>query len=76
MIVLLQFVPTLAISESKAARFAAVLLYILAGVVTALVVSLVLRRGSDMSRLGMIVSGAALIVMPLLGWLKRKRRAV
>jgi divalent metal cation (Fe/Co/Zn/Cd) transporter len=72
-VVLAQWVPGLRLSERAATRTAAVLLFTLAGVVTALAVgSLLLHRKPETSRAGIAITAAALIVMPLLAWLKRR----
>jgi divalent metal cation (Fe/Co/Zn/Cd) transporter len=72
-VVLAQFVPQIRLPERTAARAAAVLLFALAAVVGVLaVVSLVLRIRPETSRLGMAITLAALIVMPILAALKRR----
>jgi divalent metal cation (Fe/Co/Zn/Cd) transporter len=72
-LVLLQFSSTKIVSEEKAARIAGALLFILGAIVafTALF-SLVTRLRPETSHLGMLVTIAALIVMPILAILKRK----
>jgi divalent metal cation (Fe/Co/Zn/Cd) transporter len=69
-VVLLQWVPGVSISERKATRAAALLLFVLALVVagTALA-SLALR---ETSRAGIGITVAALLAMPVLAWLKRR----
>lgn len=68
-VVLSQF----SISERKAARAAGTLLFALAAIVCATAVgSMALRMRPDTSRLGMGVTVAALIVMPVLAKLKRR----
>lgn len=72
-VVLLQFTPTFAISEHKAARASGVLLFLLAFVVTGMaVVTLALRIHPEVSRAGIAITIAALIVMPTLAKLKRR----
>lgn len=72
-VVLLQFLPRVSISERNAGRAAAVLLFVLAFVVSVIAIaSLVLRQRPAASCLGIGVTLAALIVMPILAWLKRK----
>jgi len=72
-VVLAQFVPQVRLPERTAARAAAVLLFTLAGIVGVLaVVSLVLGIRPETSRLGMGITLAALIVMPILATLKRR----
>jgi divalent metal cation (Fe/Co/Zn/Cd) transporter len=60
-------------SPERASRWAAVLLFILAGVV-ALTSGIALVRGvqAESSTLGMVITVAALIVMPVLAWAKRR----
>ena len=72
-VVLLQWVPKLAISERRASRAAGVLLYALAGVVAAIAVaSFALRVRPETSRAGIAITVAALIAMPVLAALKRR----
>jgi divalent metal cation (Fe/Co/Zn/Cd) transporter len=73
-VVLLQFTPRFRISQPRAARFCGSLLYGLAGVVSAVALTgLFWRIEADRSRLGIAITGAALLLMPLLA---RKKRAV
>jgi divalent metal cation (Fe/Co/Zn/Cd) transporter len=69
-VVLLQFVPRVALKKEHATRVAAVLLYALAA---AVVVIALLAYGApkETSLLGMGITAAALVVMPVLAWLKR-----
>jgi len=72
-VVLMQFLPRAPISEKHAARAAGILLYVLAAVVcTIAILSLALRQRPETSRVGIGITIAALIAMPLLAWLKRK----
>jgi len=72
-VVLLQFAPAFAISEHKAARASGVLLFLLAFVVAGMaVVSLALRIHPEVSRAGIGITIAALIVMPMLAKFKRR----
>jgi hypothetical protein len=72
-VVLLQFVPGVSVSERSAARIAGVLLFVLALMVGVLAASsLVAGRRPETSRIGMGITLAALIVMPILATLKRK----
>ena len=72
-VVLLQFAPTFAISEYKAARASGILLFLLAFAVAGISgVTLVLRIRPEISRAGMGITVAALIVMPILAKLKRR----
>lgn len=72
-VVLLQFLPHASISERRAARAAGALLFALALVVGVVAAgSLALRLRPETSRLGIGVTLAALIVMPVLAHLKRR----
>ena len=72
-LVLLQFSSLKIISEEQAARIAGALLFVLAVIVacTALL-SVLLHLRPETSQLGMLVTIAALIVMPILATLKRR----
>lgn len=72
-VVLLAFFPRMRISPERASLWAAVLLFVLTGVV-ALTSVMALVRGvrAETSGLGMAITAAALIVMPVLAWAKRK----
>jgi len=72
-VVLLQWTPAFSISERKAHRAAAVLLFALAVIVTATaILSLAFRLHPETSRIGMAITIAALIAMPILAALKRR----
>lgn len=72
-VVLLQFLPWVRLSERNSARWAGVLLFVLAGVVGVLAVAaLVLGIRPETSRMGIGITGAALVVMPVLATLKRR----
>lgn len=72
-VVLLQFVPGLSLSERKASRVAAILLFVLAvAVATTAGASLVPGRRPEASRIGIAVTVAALVAMPVLAALKRR----
>jgi divalent metal cation (Fe/Co/Zn/Cd) transporter len=72
-VVLLQWVPSLSISERKAGRVAGALLFALAFVVAAIAVaSLALRLRPATSYAGIAITVAALIAMPFLAFLKRR----
>jgi divalent metal cation (Fe/Co/Zn/Cd) transporter len=72
-VVLLQFVPAVRISERKAGRAAAILLYVLAAAVVAIaLVSLVRGFRPEPSLSGIGITIAALIAMPVLATLKRR----
>ncbi len=72
-VVLLQYVPRFTLSEARAARLAGFLLFILAGVVTFTSVFALWRKAQpETSWMGIGVTTAALIVMPVLSHAKRK----
>jgi len=72
-VVLLQWTPKLAISERKAHRAAAVLLFVLAFVAGLIAFgSLVFHFQPEASRAGIGITIAALIAMPVLATLKRR----
>lgn len=71
-VVLLQFVPRIALDKSLAERAAAILLYLLAGTVVC-IGFLHWNAPKETSYLGIAVTVAALIVMPVLAWLKRRQ---
>jgi divalent metal cation (Fe/Co/Zn/Cd) transporter len=71
-IVVLQFTPTLRIQADKASRLAGMLLFLLAGIVVLTsVVSLALHIQPDRSWMGIGITLAALIVMPILSAAKQ-----
>lgn len=72
-VVLLAIVPSFPLSKHHAARLAGILLFVLAGVV-ALMTILSLLHGvkAETSCSGIAMTLAALVVMPLLAWAKRK----
>jgi divalent metal cation (Fe/Co/Zn/Cd) transporter len=70
-VVLLQFVPRFPLKKVHSERAAAVLLFLLAGVVL-IIAAVAYRTPMETSCLGIGVTAAALIVMPVLAWLKRK----
>ena len=72
-VVLLQFVPRFTLSKPQAARLAGILLFVLAGVVTATAVATLFAGVEpDPSWLGIGVTVAALIAMPALSRAKRR----
>lgn len=72
-VVLLQFVPAMRISERKAGRAAAVLLYLLAAAIAGIAAaSLVRGFRPDTTLSGIVITLAALIAMPVLATLKRR----
>jgi Cation efflux family len=71
-VVLLQFTAWFRISPPRAARFCGALLYALAGFISLVAfVGLLRRIEADTSLLGMVITAAALLLMPVLTWLKR-----
>jgi len=72
-IVLLQFAPRLALSTARATRLAGILLFLLAAVITfSSAMALWQRMQPDASWMGIGVTSAALIIMPLLSSAKRR----
>jgi divalent metal cation (Fe/Co/Zn/Cd) transporter len=74
-VVLLQFSPRFPLKKVHAERTAAILLFALAVVVVGIAL-FAYRRPIETSALGIGVTSAALIVMPLLAWLKRRQAQV
>jgi len=73
LVVLLQFVPRLTLSEARASRLAGILLFILAGVITFTSAFALWREvRPETSWMGIGVTLAALIVMPALSRAKRR----
>ena len=70
-VVLLQFLPRFPLKKTHAERASAVLLYLLAGAVV-LIAVLAYRNSMETSCLGIGITAAALVVMPVLAWLKRR----
>ena len=72
-VVLLQWIPSMSISERRASRTAGALLFVLSFVVAAIAVaSLALRLRPATSYAGIAITIAALIAMPVLAFLKRR----
>ena len=72
-VVLLSFLPSASFSKERADRWAGGLLFVLAGVVAiTAIASLIYRVHPETSGLGIGITIAALIVMPLLAWSKRR----
>jgi divalent metal cation (Fe/Co/Zn/Cd) transporter len=72
-VVLLQWIPSMSISERRASRTAGSLLFVLAVVVVAIAIaSLALRLRPATSYAGIAITIAALIAMPVLAFLKRR----
>ena len=75
-VVLLQFLPRFPLKKERAERAAAVLLYLLAGAVV-VIAFLAYRSPMKTSCLGIGITAAALVAMPVLAWFKRRHaRAV
>lgn len=73
-VVLLQFTRWFRISREKAARMAGNLLFVLAGVVGLVAVAALAGRvNAERSLLGISITVAALVIMPVLAWLKRRQ---
>jgi divalent metal cation (Fe/Co/Zn/Cd) transporter len=72
-VVLLAIVPSFPLTKDRAARLAGILLFVLAGVV-ALVTLFAFVSGvtPETSCSGIVITLAALVVMPLLAWAKRR----
>lgn len=72
-VALLSFVPSFPLTKERAARLAGILLFALAGIVTIMAaLSLMYDIRPEVSYSGIAITVAALIVMPVLAWLKRK----
>jgi divalent metal cation (Fe/Co/Zn/Cd) transporter len=72
-VVLLAIVPSFPLTRDRAARFAGVLLFVLAAVVALVTfLSLLYRVEPEASCSGIGITIAALVVMPLLAWAKRR----
>ena len=71
-VVLLQFLPRFPLKKIHADRAAAILLFLLAGMVVCIAV---LARSTpvEASCLGITVTALALLVMPVLAWMKRRQ---
>ncbi len=75
-VVLLQFLPRFPLQRAHAERAAGILLYLLAAAVV-LIALLSYGKPMETSCLGIGITAAALVVMPVLAWLKRRHaRAV
>lgn len=73
LVVLGAALPAFRLKEETAARWTGVLLFVLAGVVAVIaMISLAGKVEAESSPLGMAITLCALLVMPLLAWLKRK----
>ncbi len=72
LVVLLQFVPGVALSKAVAERAAAILLYMLAGAIVCIAI-FGWNVPKETSYLGIGITSLALIAMPALAWLKRRQ---
>jgi divalent metal cation (Fe/Co/Zn/Cd) transporter len=73
-IVLFQFTSIFRISRERAARMAGGLLFVLAGVVGLIaLVAMVGKVKAERSLLGISITAGALLIMPMLAWLKRRK---
>jgi divalent metal cation (Fe/Co/Zn/Cd) transporter len=71
-VVLLQFLPRFPLKKERAERAAAILLFLLAGVVVS-IAAFAYRTPMETSCLGMGITGLALVAMPVLAWFKRRQ---
>ena len=71
-VVLLQFLPRFTLKQTHAKKAAAILLFVLAGIVVCIAV-LGFRTKVETSPLGIAITALALVLMPLLAWLKRRQ---
>jgi divalent metal cation (Fe/Co/Zn/Cd) transporter len=72
-VVLLAITPSFPLTKDGAARLAGILLFVLAGVVALVtVLSLLYRVKPETSHSGIAITLAALVVMPILAWAKRR----
>jgi divalent metal cation (Fe/Co/Zn/Cd) transporter len=72
-VVLLAILPSFPLAKARAARLAGILLFVLAGVVALVtVLSLLYRVRPETSCSGIAITLAALVVMPILAWAKRR----
>lgn len=72
-VALLSFLPWFPVTKDQASQWSGILLYLLAAVVAVTAIgSVAYHFQPDVSLIGIGISVAALIVMPVLSWLKRK----
>ena len=72
-VILLAIVPSFSLTKDRATRFAGILLFVLAGAIALLAaLALLFRVSSETSCSGIAITIAALVVMPMLAWAKRK----
>jgi divalent metal cation (Fe/Co/Zn/Cd) transporter len=75
LVVLFQFLPRFPLRKAHADRAAAILLFLLAGAVV--LIAVVAWRGPvGTSCMGMTITAFALVVMPILAWIKRRQAQV
>ena len=74
-VVLLQFLPRFPLKKTHAERAAAILLFVLAVVVVCIAV-LGFKAKVETSLLGIAITALALVVMPVLAWMKRRQARV
>jgi divalent metal cation (Fe/Co/Zn/Cd) transporter len=72
-VVLLAIIPSFPLTKDRAARLAGILLFVLAGVVALVtLLSFLYRVKPEASYSGITITLAALVVMPILAWVKRR----
>jgi divalent metal cation (Fe/Co/Zn/Cd) transporter len=72
-VILLAIAPSFSLTKDRAARLAGILLFVLAGVVALVtLLSLLYRVKAETSCSGIAITLAALLVMPILSWMKRR----
>ena len=72
-VVLVAIAPSFPLTKDHAARLTGILLFVLAGVVALVTLfSLLYRVRPETSCSGIVITFAALIVMPILAWAKRR----
>lgn len=72
-VVLVSFLPKSPLSKERAARLASILLFALAAAVAIMsIAALVAGTAPETSSAGIVITTAALLVMPMLAWLKRR----
>jgi divalent metal cation (Fe/Co/Zn/Cd) transporter len=72
-VVMLAIAPSFPLTKALAARLTGILLFVLAGVVALVtLLSLFYRAKPETSCSGIVITLAALLVMPILAWMKRK----
>jgi divalent metal cation (Fe/Co/Zn/Cd) transporter len=72
-VVVLALSPSFPLTKDRAARFAGILLFVLAGAIALMAtLALVYRVSPETSCSGIAITIAALVVMPMLAWAKRR----